>query len=82
MQEQINTDAAQERIARRLDQQLSHLAIDYRKRLEVIVRSLAEILKPLIILVAGGLFLFLIVALLLPVYDLVRQSVNQTMGGA
>lgn len=64
-----------------LDQQLSHLAIDYRKRLEVIVKSLAEILKPLIILVAGGLFLFLIVALLLPVYDLVRQSVNQTMGG-
>jgi len=33
-----------------------------------------------IILIAGGLFLFLIVALLLPVYDLVRQSVGQTMG--
>lgn len=64
-----------------LDQQLAHLASDYRKRLEVVVKSLAEILKPLIILVAGGLFLFLIVALLLPVYDLVRQSVTQTMGG-
>lgn len=38
-------------------------------------------LKPVIILVAGGLFLFLIVALLLPVYDLVRQSVTQSMGG-
>jgi general secretion pathway protein F/type IV pilus assembly protein PilC len=64
-----------------LDEQLSHLAGDYRKRLEVLVKSLAEILKPVIILVAGGLFLFLIVALLLPVYDLVRQSVTQSMGG-
>ncbi|GAB3359708.1 MULTISPECIES: type II secretion system F family protein [Giesbergeria] len=63
-----------------LDDQLSHLAAEYRKRLEVLVKSLAEILKPVIILVAGGLFLFLIVALLLPIYDLVRQSVSQTMG--
>lgn len=63
-----------------LDEQLSHLAGEYRKRLEVLVKSLAEILKPVIILVAGGLFLFLIVALLLPVYDLVRQSVQQSMG--
>lgn len=64
-----------------LDQQLAHLAADYRKRLEVVVKSLAEILKPVIILIAGGLFLFLIVALLLPVYDLVRQSVGHTLGG-
>lgn len=64
-----------------LDQQLSHLASDYRKRLEVLVKSLAEVFKPVIILLAGGLFIFLIVALLLPVYDLVRQSVTQGMGG-
>lgn len=63
-----------------LDSQLTHLADEYRKRLEVLVRSLAEILKPVIILIAGGLFLFLIVALLLPIYDLVRQSVSQSMG--
>lgn len=63
-----------------LDSQLAHLAAEYRKRLEVLVKSLAEILKPAIILVAGGLFLFLIVALLLPIYDLVRQSVQQSMG--
>lgn len=63
-----------------LDNQLTHLADEYRKRLEVLVRSLAEILKPVIILIAGGLFLFLIVALLLPIYDLVRQSVSQSMG--
>lgn len=64
-----------------LDLQLTHLADDYRKRQEALIKSLAEVLKPLIILVAGGLFIFLIVALLLPVYDLVRQSVAHTMGG-
>lgn len=64
-----------------LDVQLTHLAKEYRKRLDNLIRSLAEIIKPAIILLAGGLFLFLIVALLLPVYDLVRQSVQSSMGG-
>ena len=64
-----------------LDQQLSHLASEYRKRLAVVVNSLAEIIKPAIILVAGAFFLFLVVALLLPIYDLVRQSVGHSLGG-
>ncbi len=64
-----------------LDVQLTHLAQEYRKRLENVIRSLSEIIKPAIILLAGGLFIFLIVALLLPVYDLVRQSVQSSMGG-
>lgn len=63
-----------------LDDQLQHLADEYRKRLDVLVRSLAEIFKPVIILVAGGMFIFLIVALLLPIYDLVRQTVAQSLG--
>lgn len=64
-----------------LDVQLTHLATEYRKRLEILVKSLAEIIKPAVILLAGALFLFLIVALLLPVYDLVQQSVRQSLGG-
>jgi general secretion pathway protein F/type IV pilus assembly protein PilC len=63
-----------------LDVQLTHLADEYRKRLETVVKSLFEILKPLVVLLAGALFLFLIVALLLPVYDLVRQSMNTSLG--
>lgn len=63
-----------------LDEQLQHLANEYRKRLDVLVRSLAEIFKPVIILIAGGIFIFLIVALLLPIYDLVRQTVAQSLG--
>jgi general secretion pathway protein F/type IV pilus assembly protein PilC len=65
-----------------LDVQLTHLAGEYRKRLEILVKSLAEIIKPAVILLAGALFLFLIVALLLPVYDLVQQSVRQSLGGS
>ncbi len=64
-----------------LDDQLEHLAVEYRKRLDTLVKSLSEIIKPAVILLAGALFLFLIVALLLPVYDLVQQSVQQSLGG-
>ncbi|MCA1788325.1 MAG: type II secretion system F family protein [Thioalkalivibrio sp.] len=63
-----------------LDEQLTQLAAEYRKRLEVVIASISEILKPLIILVAGGLFFFLIVALLLPIYDLIRQAMQITGG--
>ena len=63
-----------------LDEQLTQLAGEYRKRLEVVIASIAEILKPMIILVAGGLFFFLIVALLLPVYDLISQAMQITGG--
>ncbi len=64
-----------------LGDQLDRLAAEFRKRLDVVVKSLGEIIKPALILVAGGLFIFLIVALLLPIYDLVRQSVSHSLGG-
>lgn len=64
-----------------LDKQLDRLAAEYRKRLDVVVSTLSEIIKPALILIAGALFIFLIVALLLPIYDLVRQTVNQSLGG-
>lgn len=63
-----------------LDKQLDQLSREYKKRLDVLVRSLAEVIKPLLILIAGGMFIFLVVALLLPIYDLVRQSVGNSLG--
>ena len=57
-----------------LDRQLSHLAKEYRQRLAYVIASLSEIIKPLLILAAGAFLLLLVVALLLPVYDLVRQA--------
>lgn len=64
-----------------LDTQLQHLAAEYRQRFNAVVASLGEIFKPLVIMIAGGVFLFLILALLLPIYDLVRQTVSLSMQG-
>lgn len=57
-----------------LDRQLGYLSGEYSARLKRTVDTLAEVIKPLVVVVAGGVFLLLIVALLLPVYDLVRQA--------
>lgn len=57
-----------------LDAQLAHLAGEYRQRLSSLIASLSEIIKPLIILAAGAFFVLLIVALLLPMYQLVREA--------
>lgn len=62
-----------------LDKQLKQLAIEYRQRLAHLIASLSEIIKPLIILLAGLFFILLIVALLLPIYDLVRQASTASM---
>jgi general secretion pathway protein F/type IV pilus assembly protein PilC len=59
-----------------LDDQLGHLAQEYRRRLEHVIASLSEIIKPVIILAAGAFFIFVIVALLLPVYDLIGQVMS------
>lgn len=59
-----------------LDRQLSYLSTEYSTRLKRMVDTIAEIIKPLVVIVAGGVFLLLIVALLLPVYDLVRQTMS------
>ena len=57
-----------------LDTQLKYLAQEYRQRLAQLIGTLSEVIKPVIILVAGAFFLLLVVALLLPIYDLVRQA--------
>ncbi|WEJ62500.1 type II secretion system F family protein [Thiomicrorhabdus lithotrophica] len=57
----------------RIDEQLGYLAEEYRQRFDHIVASISEIIKPVVMLVAGGLFLLLIIALFLPIYQLVSQ---------
>lgn len=57
----------------RIDEQLAYLAEEYRERFDHVVASISEIIKPVVMLFAGGLFLLLIVALFLPIYQLVSQ---------
>ena len=59
-----------------LDTQLQMLADDYRQRLAHVVASLGEILKPLLILMAGLFFVVMVVVFLLPVYQLIGQVMN------
>ncbi|MDH7942550.1 type II secretion system F family protein [Pseudohongiella sp. SYSU M77423] len=60
-----------------LDVQLRYLADDYRRRFDHVVASIAEIVKPVVMLLAGGLFVIMIMALFLPIYELIRHMSNQ-----
>lgn len=64
-----------------LDTQLNYLAREYRNRLDTIIASLSEIIKPVIVILAGGLLVFMVVALLMPIYDLIRQTMAMQAGG-
>ncbi|MFK5986501.1 MAG: type II secretion system F family protein [Pseudomonadota bacterium] len=56
-----------------LDEQLSYLAEEYQQRFDNLVASIAEIIKPVVMLFAGSLFILMIVALFLPIYQLIGQ---------
>ena len=56
-----------------LEEQLQYVAADYRRRLNDIVERISEIMKPLVILIVGAFFVFIIIALFLPIYDLIGQ---------
>lgn len=56
-----------------LETQLRYLADDYRRRFDHVVSSISEIVKPVVMIFAGLLFIIMIVALFLPIYDLIRH---------
>lgn len=56
-----------------LAEQLQYVAADYRRRLNIIVDNLSEIMKPVVILIVGALFVFIVIALFLPIYYLVGE---------
>lgn len=59
-----------------LDRQLQSLAREFQKRFEHLVATIGEIIQPLTILIAGALFLFMIIALFLPIYQLIGQVIR------
>jgi type II secretory pathway component PulF len=56
-----------------LTEQLDYVSEEYRKKLGLLVASLGKMLEPLVLIVAGAFFAIIIMALLLPIYDLVSQ---------
>ena len=56
-----------------LTEQLDYVSEEYRKKLSLLVASLGKMLEPLVLIVAGSFFAVIIIALLLPIYDLLSQ---------
>jgi general secretion pathway protein F/type IV pilus assembly protein PilC len=56
-----------------LTQQLDYVAREYRQRLNSLVATLGKLLEPLVLIVAGVFFAVIIIALLLPIYDLISR---------
>jgi len=56
-----------------LSEQLAYIAEEYRNKLNIIVTTIGKTLEPVVLVVAGTMFAIIIVALLLPIYDLVSQ---------
>jgi type II secretory pathway component PulF len=56
-----------------LTDQLDYVSEEYRKKLSLLVASLGKMLEPLVLIVAGSFFAVIIIALLLPIYDLLSQ---------
>jgi len=60
-----------------LDAQLAILADEFQRRHRHVVESLAEVVKPLVVSLAGLFFIFVVVVFLLPVYGLIADSVRR-----
>jgi general secretion pathway protein F/type IV pilus assembly protein PilC len=56
-----------------LTDQLDYISEEYRKKLSLLVASLGKMLEPFVLIVAGAFFAIIIIALLLPIYDLLSQ---------
>lgn len=56
-----------------LTEQLDYVAEEYRQKLNVLVASLGKMLEPFVLIVAGSFFAIIIIALLLPIYDLIGK---------
>ena len=56
-----------------LTEQLDYVSEEYRKKLSLLVASLGKMLEPVVLIVAGSFFAIIIIALLLPIYDLLSQ---------
>ena len=55
----------------KLPESLAHLADDYDEQVSVMVASLGHLIQPLVILVLGGVVLFIILAVFMPIIQLI-----------
>ncbi|MGC9323982.1 MAG: type II secretion system F family protein [Desulfomonilia bacterium] len=56
-----------------LDQRLDYLALTYQERTSRFVEVMGKMIEPVVMVISGGLFIFIIISLIGPVYDLISQ---------
>lgn len=56
-----------------LDQRLSYLADTYEEKTTRFVEVMGKMIEPIVMALSGGLFIFIVVSLIGPVYDLISQ---------
>ncbi|NNG02438.1 MAG: type II secretion system F family protein [Desulfobacteraceae bacterium] len=56
-----------------LSDQLAHIAMEYRKKLSILVSTIGKMIEPAVLVVAGGIFMIIVIGLFLPIYDLISQ---------
>lgn len=56
-----------------LDEQFGYLSEYYLKRLDAVAERIGKMIEPIVIVVIGLMFVFMIVGLLMPIYDLVTK---------
>ena len=66
----------------KLPESLAHLADDYDEQVSVMVASLGHLIQPLVILVLGGVVLFIILAVFMPIIQLITTLAAPGAPGA
>jgi type II secretory pathway component PulF len=57
----------------KLPESLAHLADDYDEQVSTLVASLGQLIQPLLIVVLGGIVLFIILAVIMPLIQLITS---------
>jgi len=60
-----------------LDEQLSFLANYYKERMDSFLTVLPKVLEPMLLLIAGGIIVFMVIAVFVPIYS----SIGKIIGG-
>ena len=60
----------------KLPESLAHLADDYDEQVQVMVASLGHLVQPIMIVLLGGIVFFIILAVFLPIVQMITSLAN------
>jgi type II secretory pathway component PulF len=60
----------------KLPESLAHLADDYDEQISIMIRNLAQLVQPLLVVVVGAIVLFIILAVMMPIIQMITSLAN------